>query len=300
MDVESNFYKELLDNLYDGVYFVDRNRRITYWNQGAERLTGYSKDEVLGKFCSDNILMHVNEDGVVLCQELCPLAETMMDGQIREEEFYLHHKDGYRLPVLVRVTPIKKDGQIIGAVKIFSDNSSKVSAIERIDALKRAIYCDQLTGLANRTFIEITLTANIQEMMDYNYSFGLIFLDVDKFKTVNDTYGHNVGDEVLKMIAKTLLNGFRPIDIIGRWAGDEFVIVIANINREKMKEQTKKILSLVQQSSLTRGSNIIKVTVSVGATLACPEDSIEELISRADQLMYQSKKAGGNQATFDY
>ncbi|RYD04991.1 hypothetical protein N752_11545 [Desulforamulus aquiferis] len=187
MDFENSFYKDLLDNLYDGVYFVDRDRRITYWNQGAERLTGYSSEEVLGKVCSDNILMHLNNECVLMCLDLCPVAETMIDGQKREAELYLHHKEGYRVPVLVRVAPIMKEGQIVGAVEVFSDNSSKVSALERIDALKRAIYSDPLTGLANRTFIEISLTTNLQELQKYDYTFGLMFLDVDKFKTVNDS-----------------------------------------------------------------------------------------------------------------
>ncbi|MDO7786310.1 sensor domain-containing diguanylate cyclase [Desulforamulus aquiferis] len=297
MDFENSFYKDLLDNLYDGVYFVDRDRRITYWNQGAERLTGYSSEEVLGKVCSDNILMHLNNECVLMCLDLCPVAETMIDGQKREAELYLHHKEGYRVPVLVRVAPIMKEGQIVGAVEVFSDNSSKVSALERIDALKRAIYSDPLTGLANRTFIEISLTTNLQELQKYDYTFGLMFLDVDKFKTVNDSYGHNVGDEVLKMVAKTLLNGCRPLDIIGRWAGDEFVIVLTDTSQQNLQDSANKLSTLIEQSSITRKSAVISVTASIGVTLARAEDSIEELISRADRLMYQSKKTGGNRVS---
>src|SRR5579871_2116604 len=83
------FYKELVDNLFDGVYFVDLKRSITYWNNGAKRLTGYSPDEAVGRSCFDNFLMHVDEQGRGLCAHRCPLLATMLDGQPREAEFYL-------------------------------------------------------------------------------------------------------------------------------------------------------------------------------------------------------------------
>lgn len=295
--MNNRFYKELLDNLYDGVYFLDQHRRVTYWNKGAERLTGYTSQEVLGKNCSDNILMHINENGMLLCHGMCPAAMTINDGLTREEELYLHHKDGYRLPVLVRVAPIIKDGKIQGAVEIFSDNSAKVSAMERIDNLKRAIYCDPLTGLANRTFIEISLTTNIQEMKEFHYSFGILFMDIDKFKNVNDNYGHNIGDEILMMVTKTLLMGVRPLDIVGRWAGDEFIVVLSNIDKEQLAEKANKIRHLVEQSSITLGKDILHVTASIGATLAYPGDTVPDLINRADKLMYLSKKKGGNRVS---
>ena len=94
-------------HLYDGVYFVDQERRITYWNSGAERLTGYRREDVLGKRCSDNILMHINDEGMNLCEKQCPLEETIIDGQPRDIEAYLQHRDGHRVPVSIRVAPVR-------------------------------------------------------------------------------------------------------------------------------------------------------------------------------------------------
>src|SRR5512138_899186 len=99
MPDEKNFYKDIIDNLYDGVYFVDRDRRITFWNKGAERITGYSSDRVIGRCCRDNILAHVAEEGTKLCSDLCPLQHAMADGNARESEAFLHHADGHRVPV---------------------------------------------------------------------------------------------------------------------------------------------------------------------------------------------------------
>lgn len=87
-------YKSLLANIRDGVYFTDLDRRITYWNKGAERITGYSADDVVGHRCRDNLLIHVDETGRSLCQGRCPLASTMNDKAPREAKIYLHHKQG--------------------------------------------------------------------------------------------------------------------------------------------------------------------------------------------------------------
>ena len=117
----TNLYKNIIDNLYDGVYFVDQDRVITYWNKGAERITGYQRDHVLGKSCSENILNHVTEDGLELCSGHCPLASCMDDGSIREADVYLHHADGHRVPVLVRAAPLREEyGRIFGAVEILA------------------------------------------------------------------------------------------------------------------------------------------------------------------------------------
>ncbi|HSN69564.1 MAG TPA: diguanylate cyclase, partial [Thermoanaerobaculia bacterium] len=213
-------YRTILDNLYDGVYFVDRERRITYWNRGAERITGYSAAEVVGSRCSDNILMHVDSHGTLLCRDLCPLAATMLDGSERTADVYLQHKNGHRVSVSVRISPLRSEqGEITGGVEVFTDNSQKLSAIARMEAFEKLAYLDPLTGTANRRFAEITLHARYEEFKRYGWPFGLIFIDIDRFKSVNDELGHAAGDEVLKMVAKTLMNSARTFDVVARWGG---------------------------------------------------------------------------------
>ena len=103
MTDDARFYKDLIDNLSDGVYFVDANRRITYWNKGAERITGYSSDEVVNHLCSDNILTHMDRAGCLLCGGACPLHKSMEEDGHHEDEIFLHHKDGHRVPVRVKI-----------------------------------------------------------------------------------------------------------------------------------------------------------------------------------------------------
>ncbi len=227
MHPDHEFFKKLLDEFHDGVYFVDRERRITYWNRGAERITGYAASEVVGKRCMDNILIHVDAEGVSLCNGHCPLVFTLSDGAPRYAEVFLHHKEGFRVPVSVRVTPIR-DGQgaVTGAVEVFSDNVPQAALLERITQFERLAYIDPLTEVANRRYTEIVLSARHEELRRYDWPFGILFVDIDLFKAVNDRYGHAKGDDVLRMVAKTLVNSVRSFDVVGRWGGEEFLLVL--------------------------------------------------------------------------
>ena len=292
----SGFYQEVLENLYDGVYYVDPHRRITYWNRAAEKITGYSRQEVLGRSCADNLLRHVDDKGVCLCLTACPLAHTIVDGLPRTASVYLHHKDGHRLPVSARVTPLRNgSGHILGAVEVFSENSEKVAALQRLKELEHLAYLDSLTGIANRKYLEIFLDARFNELHRFGWPFGLIFADLDHFKRVNDTRGHLVGDRVLKMVATTLAQSCRSFDLVGRWGGDEFLCVLSHLQKLRdLKVAASRFRGLVENSALLQGDQSLAVTISVGATLVRPEDTLESMTQRVDQLLYRSKHAGRN------
>ena len=300
MAIKTDLYKSILDNLSEGVYFVDRERRISYWNKGAERITGHRSNEVVGSFCRDNILNHVDGHGVELCRELCPLAKAMLEGTNQEAEVYLKHKDGHRVPVSVRGVPFRDSkGAIVGAVEIFSDISVKDRLTQRLEELRKMALLDPLTGMGNRRFVETGLNSRLNELQRYSWKFGLLFIDIDHFKKVNDSYGHETGDLVLKMVAGTLVHNARSFDLIGRWGGEEFVAIIVNVTGEELFRIAQKYLVLVRESSLLAGKDRISVTISIGATLARPDDSPETLLKRADQLMYQSKLSGRNCVTME-
>lgn len=298
MDQNSDFYKQLLDSLFDGVYFVDRERRITYWNQGAERLTGYAGGEVLGSRCRDNILCHVDTDGHNLCEHDCPVSHTLSDGLHRDAEVYLQHKEGHRLPVQVKISPIRNGGgEIVGAVEIFSDNSARMADIQRIEELQQMVFLDPLTGIANRRYIQLNLQSRFDEMFRYGWTFGVMLLDLDHFKAVNDRYGHDMGDDLLRMVARTLQHAGRSYDLVGRWGGEEFIALLASVSREKLAHTAERFRRLVEESSLAAGGATARVTISVGATIATSEDTMGSLIKRTDELLYRSKAAGRNCVT---
>ncbi len=116
--------KNILDNIYEGAYILDNNKIITYWNKSAERITGYTGVEVLGKCCKDNVLSHVDSREQVLCNNRCPVSKALNSGDIQEKHIYLHHKEGYDVAVSIRVIPIKNSmGSVISALQFFTDDS---------------------------------------------------------------------------------------------------------------------------------------------------------------------------------
>lgn len=298
MTVKYN-YEELMEKLHEGVYFVDRERHITFWNQAAERITGYTAAETSGSRCSDNILIHVDGEGQSLCMSRCPLAAAMEDGTVRDAEVFLHHKLGYRVPVKVCVMPLRDEtGAIVGGVEFFSDNSAHHSRAQRMEELEKLALLDGLTSLSNRRNLESELHARLREMERMGARFGVIFMDIDHFKAVNDTYGHEAGDLTLKTVAMTLSLVSRPYDLFGRWGGEEFLGVIRGVDGNALAGMGNRIRTLIEKTVVHLGSASISVTASLGATLARRGDTVDALVGRADGLMYRSKQGGRNRLTF--
>jgi diguanylate cyclase (GGDEF)-like protein/PAS domain S-box-containing protein len=289
---------EILDTLYDGVYIVDRKRRILFWNKGAERLTGYSREEVMGKSCAHNILVHVNDAGVVMCKGKCPLAHTLGDGAPRETELFLHHKQGHRVPVLVRAAPIRdENGDITSAIEVFGDNTPRMESRQRIKELENIALLDALTALPNRRYLDDQLEARLAEFQRTQMSFGVLMLDIDHFKKVNDTFGHDVGDQVLKMVSRTMETNSRPYDIVGRWGGEEFLAIVPNTDETILATVAERYRMLVEQSVIFNQDQPIRVTISIGGALIRQDESVFDLIKRADHNLYLSKENGRNRVS---
>ncbi len=295
--LSKEFYKNLLDNLYDGVYFVDTERQITYWNQAAQRLSGYAADEVVGRHCFDNLLMHTDGGGCNLCISGCPLLESMEKGIPIEKEVFLRHRAGHRVAVFVRANPIRDDqGRVVGAVEVFSDNSAGVAIKQRAEALQKMAYIDTVTGLGNRRYSEMMLRTRLSEYERYGWCFGLLLIDVDLFKDINDRHGHQAGDAALQMIGRTLVQSIRPFDFTGRWGGDEFVCIFENINLDTLQMLSERARTLVEQSHLPVDQTRLVLTVSLGGTLSRSGDTLESLVARADQNLYHVKRLKRNSA----
>lgn len=292
-----NFYKKMLDNFSEGVYFVDKNRKINFWNAGAEKITGFSAKEVLNSNCYDNILNHVNDEGKKLCKEGCPLHKTIQDNQPRDTKIYLHHKDGHRVKVFVKTRPLYENEKLIGAVEIFTDDTDKVSIIENLEKYKSLALYDQLTNLPNRRYLKSYLETRMKMFRDLNIKFGLAFIDIDHFKEFNDKYGHDLGDKVLKVVSNTYVNVLRSEDLAGRWGGEEFILIFSSIDLKGLEVVSEKIRMLVENSIIRSEEEDLFVTISVGSTLVEENDNIDSIIRRADELMYVSKQNGRNQVT---
>lgn len=301
----------IVDSIAEGVYIVDRDRRIGFWNKGAERITGYARAEVVGSRCSDNILRHVDGSGCELCEDGCPLLGVLEDGKVREVEVYLHHKAGHRVPVGVRGSPLwDESGRIAGAIEIFVDHSERSGILSELERARKESLTDPLTGLGNRRFLDLELEGRMAELEANGLPFGFIIADIDFFKRVNDERGHDAGDRVLKMVAATISSSLRRFDAAARWGGEEFAVVVPNADQGLLRTIAERMRSLVERSWIETGEAAtggaageaggraqggrLAVTVSAGGALARKGEPLEALLARADGRLYECKRGGRN------
>lgn len=292
------FDHNLFNHLFEGVYVVDTQRKIIFWNHGSERITGYKSEEVVNKYCHHNLLQHVDESGNLLCINGCPLHHTIRTGKIQQAHVYLKHKEGYRVPVSVKSIPLyDQQHQIVGAIEIFTDERFQKEILNENELLKDELMRDTLTQIANRRHFEFTLKTMIDQYHQFNQSFGILMFDIDYFKVINDTYGHSVGDEILKLVAKSLISNIKTHDVISRWGGEEFVGLFMVNHESELKAIAERCRVIVEQSSFLHSKRDIKVTLSIGGVMMKPSMNAKALIDLADQALYTSKSNGRNQST---
>lgn len=296
MDVDDReFLAGVLDQLTDGVYFVDRRRQITYWNEGAAALSGFARDEVVGRRCRDGILNHVDADGVELCGARCPLLATMHDGQRREARVFMHHKEGHLQPVLVRAAPLRDaSGAIVGAVETFCDDSEYLATQHRLKEVEALSLQDPLTGLGNRRFLQRCLERRLLDWERHQVPFGVLIGDVDHFKRINDTYGHDEGDHVLSVLAATLLGATRGDDVVTRFGGEEFVVVCDVASTSDLRAVGDRARCLVEAARVLTPDPGAHVTLSFGGAMVHEGDDVTDLLHRADQYLLRAKASGRN------
>jgi len=286
----------VLDSLFDAACFVDRDRKITYWNDSAEQLTGFTATDMLGKDCRETMLVHLSKEGQPFCESHCPLLETEPYGDKRETEVFLRHKAGHMVPVQARMMPLRDGaGHITGAAEIFSDVSVGDEVRKRLDDLEHVARLDPLTRLPNRRYVEERMAAHLAELERYDRFFGLIFLDLEHFKKVNDKFGCEAGDEVLRMIARTLILNHRPFDTVGRWEDEQFVALPVQVDREGLRTVAERTRVLIAKSQLPwqEGASL-GVSASVGATLVVRGDDLDSLTMRGSKALRQAKEKGGD------
>lgn len=162
---------------------------------------------------------------------------------------------------------------------------------------ERLMLVDPLTKAGNRRNAERHLGDNMARFQRNGEVFGILLLDVDNFKHLNDTRGHAAGDEVLIGLVNTLKNSVRTYDRVFRWGGEEFIVLLPNIQPEEVEKMGNRICTAVSGTPVEIGGQSLTITVSMGATYVRPTDTIDTLLTRADRLMYESKKSGKNRST---
>jgi diguanylate cyclase (GGDEF)-like protein/PAS domain S-box-containing protein len=297
-DAVESILRDILDAIPDGVYVTNAKREIVYWNEGAERITGYTSGDVLGSRCCDDILDHVDSQGLQMCASGCPLTATLDTGDPQNvREMYVRRDDGERLGVYVKTRTLIVDGETFG-VEVFGELATVAGrdAARTIQELATTPITDPLTGLFNRDYADALIEQHFAMFKRLGLRFAVTRVDIDNLDEINADYGKTTGDEAIRFVASILSNNTRKMDTIARFAGDDFVIVSHVGPDVDASEIGERSLRLVRGSQLLGASEeIVPLTVSVGEALAHDDDlTPRSAIERATAALEAICAAGGD------
>ncbi|MGZ4969209.1 MAG: putative bifunctional diguanylate cyclase/phosphodiesterase [Methylobacter sp.] len=277
----------IFNNIGEGIFVTDKDKKIISVNEAFTAITGFTHQDVYGKSAH---LFHSKKNSIKIDDELNNLAENAISWQ---GEIWRRHKSNVDFPSWTTVSEVKdSSGETVHYVHVFMDITHFKKAQDHLGFLA---YHDPLTKLPNRLLLKDRIDHSLQNAMREGSQAAVLFLDLDRFKGINDTYGHAVGDGLLREVAKRIKNLVRKEDTVSRYAGDEFVVFMENIpNAKNPAKLAKKLIDTFNAPVFIKGYRL-KASTSVGISLF-PQDGhdTETLIKNADAAMYRAKKEGRN------
>jgi diguanylate cyclase (GGDEF)-like protein/PAS domain S-box-containing protein len=284
---------ELIESLpMVAVQGYNRKRQVIYWNEASRRLYGYTPEEAQGQLLEDLIIPDHMREAVIKAHQ------NWLDKNISipSEETDLKHKDGRAVPVYSSHVMIKQD---TGECEMFCIDISLQEQKKAKEELYRMASIDDLTQLPNRRLMEAELSARIAETRRTKRTMAIVFIDLDNFKLINDTLGHSYGDKLIKAVAEALESEIRSNDLLSRFGGDEFVLLLFDVTAaERIHELLRRLIHRLDQGFVLDG-DCYQVTASFGVSLFPGDgETVAELMGNADAAMYQAKEKGKNNICF--
>lgn len=284
----------ILESLYDGFTLVDADLRYVLASRGATRLLGRSTADLHGKSWASRTLPATDQDGRPLLEYELPLNKVLADDKPVSRPLRIEAVGGRWVDVELQAVPLTNEaGRLLGIAEIFRNQSRTGAEPPQVRELKLAAARDPLTGLSNRGDLEAQLAKAMEKFASSGTPLSVLFLDVDFFKRINDNYGHAVGDEVLVGLAKLLRQECYSGEALGRYGGEEFVVVCPETDIHAARRRAERLRLAVSQSILCDDPDI-KVTASFGVAAAEKGDTTDSLVRRADKALYEAKRSGRN------
>jgi diguanylate cyclase (GGDEF)-like protein/PAS domain S-box-containing protein len=290
--------RAILDSLQTGVYVIDTEKKILFWNDGAEKITGYLRHEVVGCYCTDD--PNANREGhrAILAEAAEPLAIALRDGKIGIDDISLRHRSGHRINLRVRTVPIRNGhGTIFAAAQSFDDNPSASAWDRRQHRLAGYGCLDATSGVLNKDFTLSQLQKQLATFSEHAVPFSILSIEVDRLDHLRETYGLAVVTSVLQVVAQTLESSLRPTDSLGRVADNRFLAVLAECAQPDIEGTAKRLKKMVSSSEVKWWGDKWPVSASFGGTAVRMGDTVESLLERAEHSLADSLAAGGNQVT---
>lgn len=282
-----NFLSSIINQIEQLILVTDLTGKIVFVNELFCRKTAYNEEEIL------NQNVRVLKSGKHTDDYYKKVWDSLLKNESFHDVFINKDKFGNIFFEQKAITPIKNED---GEVEFYASIGHDVTKlINEKDALELQAYKDTLTGLYNRLKLDIVINQKLKDFSKYQHLFSFILIDIDHFKTINDTYGHDIGDEILVSIASTLKSSLRKDDFICRWGGEEFVVIL-DLPIDVSITIAKTLKKEVEFSQNKIGKTI---TISVGITEVKNNDNFSTIFKRVDEYLYKAKNSGRNRIISD-
>jgi diguanylate cyclase (GGDEF)-like protein/PAS domain S-box-containing protein len=291
-------YQTVLEGLDTGVYIVDRNRRIRFWNEGAEQITGYLRQDVVGHFLRDHLLTTRDDAKDFDSDTDDPVNIAIRDGKSTIMDLSILHKDGYRVPIVLRTKPIRNShGTVVGAAESFERNRSASDWTRRRAGFADFGRLDSVTGVAAQSYMETQLRENLNSFNEHNIPFGILLVQVDHMDRFLASRGSGVVSTILRVIAQSIENSVRPTDLVGCWGEYQFIAILLKCRESEVGLVGERVRKMIGRPEIEWWGDTFSVTSPVGGAGCRAGDTPEQIVARAQASLQESIGKGGNCVT---
>jgi diguanylate cyclase (GGDEF)-like protein/PAS domain S-box-containing protein len=287
---DPEIYRDILDGLQIGVSVLDLQKKIVFWSDGAEQITGYARIDVLGHSCTENILLHCNQNSCEMCAGRCTLAAALHDAKPAEAISSIHHRSGHLAQVLTWAIPLRdKHGSIIGIIQTFESEFAVNGPDPNHQTMKERGCLDYTTELPNHAIMQSHLREMLGTFAELQMPFGVICLEVHELSEFRARYGQEAATSMLRVLARTLRNTIWPTDFVGRWSEDRFLVILSGCGQKALQVVADRMLRMTARATIEWWGEELSVEVLIGSTAAIVDDTVETLLLRVQEALQNTQ-----------
>jgi PAS domain S-box-containing protein/diguanylate cyclase (GGDEF)-like protein len=289
---DPEIFRSVLENLQTGVYLVDREQKILFWNAGAERITGYLRQDVVGRFCRENLLAHNDE---VLSDAADAILPVLRDGKAIAMQLSLRHKEGHRVYVRLRAVAIRNShGSIIGVAESFEESLSVSNWDRRQVKLSEHGCIDPATGAATTEYTLRQVQDHLARFVDFQIPVSILYVQIDQIDEFRNKYGAAALPAISKAVAQTLGNSLRPTDLVGRISKTHFLALLTECGAAEAEKVAARLKKMVKYAEIDWWGDWLSVTTSFGGATAEEGDTVQSMLARGEAALEECARRGGN------
>lgn len=295
---DPEIYRDILNGLQVGVCVLDLDKRIVFWSDGAEQVTGYTRLEVIGHSCCENVLLHCNQQSCEMCDEKCPIGIALHESRPFEANGFIHHKSGHRIPVHTWAAPLRdKSGSIIGVIHTFDSQFATNPPDPKEHSLKQRGWLDEVTDLPNLAIMHSHLRETLATYTELHIPFAIMLLEFPDLDQFRSRYGQGAARAILQVLAHTMRNTLWPTDFLGRWNDGRFLAILTGCSEEALYTAAARMLHMLENATIMWWGEELSVRACLGHAGAQNGDNLESLLQRAGRSLEEFSNQPVKRAT---